>query len=441
MWFVLKLRKFRSAFEMMSEHRDQLATKDGVIRKVNRPLDKAFIRSDRKRRSGNKSDSKLDIKLDSKLDNRSDHRSDSSTCSCSSIKCSSSVNNRPVNFHSSLQCNLSVDDSSVDSPGISFGDPSDDSSCKRNSSSNLSQSSSNRNPPSDCLTCVDSTPVEHPPIHRKFLNCYSSSLQSPPVKRRKTGQFPLRSSAEFNSSPAEERFDRERPRNEKNSSCEANCSRSTVLSSTQPVALPGDDKENNFNNFRDHENDFRHYDKPADYQSNDKVSTTVFSHKIVRAKTNCDSSDTTDSDNLKDSSNVLSHSSNHPLDDSLQPVDSNCIEHIREQPAKQLIVVAPLFESFETNYGGNLVDRQRDEDATHDRTDRIRRFLTCSGPVKDVEYWRLKCERLSTELKLALDELDGLANENELLELELNEFNQLSKACSKLKRLLQMLGL
>lgn len=61
--------------------------------------------------------------------------------------------------------------------------------------------------------------------------------------------------------------------------------------------------------------------------------------------------------------------------------------------------------------------------------------------MDDPEYWRLRCAALTEELKRALDELDALENENELLSLELSELRRQSKVSGKLKKLLQMLGL
>lgn len=76
---------------------------------------------------------------------------------------------------------------------------------------------------------------------------------------------------------------------------------------------------------------------------------------------------------------------------------------------------------------------------TNSSSNRMKYFLTSSQEVDDVEYWTLKCNRLNKELEQALDELDELENENELLESELIEFLKLSKESLKLKKLLQLL--
>lgn len=448
----------------MGKCRDQFAISDSVTNypnsKVNRALYETSMSSNRKRRLANKADDKLDNKLSPH--NRLDYRSSASLiCSCSPVKCSTSncsVDNRPVNLRSSVQCNSPVENCSSFCPR-SFGN--------QNSTSSLIRSSfSNRTNPepstafssSDGLACLNnrqSSPQSsvHPPIQRNYntSNHYSSSLRSPPAKRRKTSQLPLQS-PESSSPPA--RLDNKR--NEKSlrelfSRCvKANCGRSTgeSTSSALPSALQAGDKENNSNNFRDHENDirFKKRDK-VDHQSSsrhDKVS----SHKSEVSRNASDSIRKNDDSNLEADSNAVND--DHTVsaaDDLLQPKNSNQPERTRQQPAEQPAVV-----SSETNCGCDLADRQRDEredaqlrmlheDANDDTASRTRRFLTASGALDDVEYWRLKCIGLTKELRRALDELDGLENENELLRLELSELRRQSKVSGKLKKLLQMLGL
>lgn len=74
-------------------------------------------------------------------------------------------------------------------------------------------------------------------------------------------------------------------------------------------------------------------------------------------------------------------------------------------------------------------------------SDRRRSWLTTRSEdaIKDVDYWSMKCTKLSKELNEVLDELDALENDNELLECELVELNKLMKMSSKLNKLFKIL--
>ena len=72
---------------------------------------------------------------------------------------------------------------------------------------------------------------------------------------------------------------------------------------------------------------------------------------------------------------------------------------------------------------------------------RVRKWLTSKEPVQDAEYWRLSSERLGTELTEALDKLDELETENELLVAEYEHWSKLAKNAYKLDKLLAKIGL
>lgn len=72
---------------------------------------------------------------------------------------------------------------------------------------------------------------------------------------------------------------------------------------------------------------------------------------------------------------------------------------------------------------------------------RVKKWLTSKEPVQDAEYWRLSCERLGTELTEALDKLDELETENELLVAEYEHWTKLAKGAYKLNKLLAEIGL
>lgn len=395
------------------------------------------------------------------------------------------ADNNPVNLPPSVQCNPLANSSSS---SIAFGNRNSSSSSIRSSVSHRANRANPQPSASSGLACGHSSRRSSPcPIHSLpssssidgrpsiqrtttgssfsssnypsyYPSYYSSSLRSPPAKRRKTDQLPPAKSSQLSlqrsplqqsslqsplrqssprsplrpsprsplqqsslrqsplqrsplqqspgiNSPAATRLDNKRNERIFPRCVEAVRGRPTGTSSAaQPSALPAGDKENNSNNFRVHESDTRskRRDKTADHQSR-KVS----SHKSEVSRNLSDGIRKNDDSNLEDDPRAVNdHTASDNSSDILQSKSS-------KQP----------------------------KSSNESTVARVRRFLTSSGAVDDPEYWRLRCAALTEELKRALDELDALENENELLSLELSELRRQSKVSGKLKKLLQMLGL